>query len=270
MTTEIFNEIRATIAQLSEQLDSLERRLAELEADAEVAAQAEEPEVAEEPEMPEPEMPEPELAEVPEIPAEPVVEDVPEGKVVEIESISMDEAMPVLEDLQPEPEDDMPILEQEALSVEMIDIPMEDIPDMPVELQAPEVPVEAEVPAAPQPEAPVVEDMPELTMEEEQESLHRTTVKDRFEAAENYRWLTDIPGGHVNNIISAISLNDRVLLIGQLFKEDPMLFNTTLSALNGMANIEQVLEYVGEKFPEWDLGSSVVYRLMMAVRRKFN
>lgn len=216
MTSEIFNEIRTTIAQLSQQLDSLERRLAELEA--------------------------------------------PEVKTVEIESISMDGDMPSLEDLpvEAEPEEDMPILEQEAISVEMIDIPMDDIPEQPVEQAAPEAP------------APVIEDMPELTMEEEQESLHRTTVKDRFEAAENYRWLKDIPGGHVNNIISAISLNDRVLLIGQLFKEDPMLFNTTLSALNGMETFDQALDYVSANFPDWNLGSDVVYRLMMAVRRKLS
>ena len=86
--------------------------------------------------------------------------------------------------------------------------------------------------------------------------------------AEKQAWRTDRPGSEVKNVISAISLNDRVLLINVLFKEDPILFQNTINAFNGMSNLEEAITYVHVNFPEWDMNSEPVYRLMMAVRRK--
>ena len=86
--------------------------------------------------------------------------------------------------------------------------------------------------------------------------------------ADNQAWRTDRPGLQVKNIISAISLNDRVLLINVLFKEDPLLFQNTISAFNAMTTLDEAVSYIQINFPEWDLNSEPVYRLMMAVRRK--
>ena len=84
----------------------------------------------------------------------------------------------------------------------------------------------------------------------------------------DYQWAKDIPGGLVSNIISGISLNDRVLLINTLFKEDPILFQQTIAAFNAMASLSEAVEHVRSHFPDWNLSSDIVYRLMMAVRRK--
>jgi len=86
--------------------------------------------------------------------------------------------------------------------------------------------------------------------------------------AEKQAWRTDRPGSQVKNVISAISLNDRVLLINVLFREDPILFQSTISAFNGMTNLDEAISYIQTNFPDWDLNSDPVYRLMMAVRRK--
>ena len=86
--------------------------------------------------------------------------------------------------------------------------------------------------------------------------------------AEKQAWRTDRPGSQVKNVISAISLNDRVLLINVLFREDPILFQSTSSAFNGMTNLDEAISYIQTNFPDWDLNSEPVYRLMMAVRRK--
>ena len=86
--------------------------------------------------------------------------------------------------------------------------------------------------------------------------------------AEKQAWRTDRPGSQVKNVISAISLNDRVLLINVLFREDPLLFQNTISAFNGMTTLDEALTYIQTNFPDWDLNSEPVYRLMMAVRRK--
>ena len=86
--------------------------------------------------------------------------------------------------------------------------------------------------------------------------------------AEKQAWRTDRPGSQVKNVISAISLNDRVLLINVLFREDPIVFQSTISAFNGMTNLDEAISYIQTNFPDWDLNSEPVYRLMMAVRRK--
>ena len=88
--------------------------------------------------------------------------------------------------------------------------------------------------------------------------------------AEQQAWRTDRASSPVKNVISAISLNDRVLLINILFKEDPLLFQDTIAAFNSMSGFEEAVTYVKQHFPEWDLNSDPVYRLMMAVRRKFS
>ena len=88
--------------------------------------------------------------------------------------------------------------------------------------------------------------------------------------AEKQAWRTDRPGSQVKNVISAISLNDRVLLINVLFREDPILFQNTISAFNGMSSLDEAISYIQTNFPDWDMNSEPVYRLMMAVRRKLN
>jgi hypothetical protein len=93
-----------------------------------------------------------------------------------------------------------------------------------------------------------------------------TAVMDVMEHKE--AWRTDRPGYPVKNIISAISLNDRLLLINALFKEDPVLFQDTIAKFNGMASLQEAIEYIEANFNDWNLNSEPVYRLMMAVRRK--
>ncbi|MBQ6287100.1 MAG: hypothetical protein IJK73_05525 [Bacteroidales bacterium] len=88
--------------------------------------------------------------------------------------------------------------------------------------------------------------------------------------AEKQAWRTDRPGMPVKNIISAISLNDRVLLINVLFNEDPMEFQGAIAKFNAMSSFNEALDYIGEHYPSWDLSSEPVYRLMMAIRRKLS
>lgn len=86
--------------------------------------------------------------------------------------------------------------------------------------------------------------------------------------AEKESWRTDMPGSDVNDIRSAISLNDRILFINTLFHEDPIAFKDTLGALNAMPSFEDGIRFLKDRHPEWNTESEVVYRFMMAVRRK--
>jgi len=88
------------------------------------------------------------------------------------------------------------------------------------------------------------------------------------ESTDRYAWRKDMPGAQVRDIRSAIALNDRVLFINTLFQQDAVRFQNTLNALNMLESLPEAEDYLQRNFPQWNLDSEVVYRFMMAVRRK--
>ena len=86
----------------------------------------------------------------------------------------------------------------------------------------------------------------------------------------NLPWRTDKPGLPVKNIRSGISLLDRALFIGTLFKEDFALYDKTIADLNAMSSLDQAVDYIREHFPSWNLKSDVVYNFMMSIRKKLS
>lgn len=96
-------------------------------------------------------------------------------------------------------------------------------------------------------------------------SVHKAVIDSR---PDKPRWYTDIPGPEVKDVRSAISLNDRVLFICSLFRDDSMLFQDVVNRINSFPTLEKAVEYLSETFPEWDIYSDNVHRFMMAVRRK--
>jgi hypothetical protein len=121
---------------------------------------------------------------------------------------------------------------------------------------------------------PEVDDDDDLPLFAEPESIFeaaqkspkaRKAVLDVME--DKQAWRTDIPGAPVKDILSAISLNDRVQFINVLFNGDPGLFQQARAQINAMETLDQAEEYVTSTY-NWDMGSQVVYHFMMAVRRK--
>ena len=147
-----------------------------------------------------------------------------------------------------------PVPEPEPDPLEVAE-PEPEIEDMPVELESPEVEAPAEEATA-EPET--------IDLSIDMQAIGAKPQPD----AKNFQWMIDIPGSPVSNVISAISLNDRVLFINTLFGEDPGLFQQTINAFNSMESVSEAVSYVMANFPDWNLCSEVVYRLMMAVRRK--
>lgn len=86
--------------------------------------------------------------------------------------------------------------------------------------------------------------------------------------SQQFAWRVDVPGSPVANIISAIALNDRVLFINTLFGQDPELFQVALSRFNSMNSLEEALDYIEQTYPKWNMSSQIMYKFMMAVRRK--
>ena len=177
---------------------------------------------------------------------EPVAEDMPEP-VIEVEPEV--EIKPVV-DIEPEPEVEVePVAELEP--VEEI-VPLPDVfPEPEAEDDDDDLPLFAE---------------PESIFEAAQKSPKaRKAVLDVME--DKQAWRTDIPGAPVKDILSAISLNDRVQFINVLFNGDPSLFQQARAQINAMDTLDQAVEYITSTY-NWDMGSQVVYRFMMAVRRK--
>lgn len=241
---QILSEIKSMMASIRVQLERLDAKMAELqqvvdpeEFEAEsIDLEIDEPLVAEqvvEEMVQEQEIPLAEEVEAAEEPAEEPVEEVVEAEA-EVEDL---------------PEEDLPV--EEA--------PVDDLPFFDEE----QAPVEEPVLIAE--EAPVAEPAP-VTVAEKAESVAKPTVNDAMAAQQ--AWRKDMPGSQVRDIRSAISLNDRIIFINYLFKEDPMAFQESLTKINQMESLDQVVEYVCTDFPEWDLNSEIVYRFMMAVRRK--
>ena len=85
---------------------------------------------------------------------------------------------------------------------------------------------------------------------------------------ERLPWRLDKPGMSVKNLRSGISLYDRALFIGTLFKEDYALYDKTIGDLNALSTLDEAVDYLLERFPDWNLKSDIVYNFMMAIRKK--
>lgn len=183
--------------------------------------------------------------------------------------------------------DDIPEAESEAepeAEQEPEDLP-EAVPGQEIQAE-PETEAEPEQVAGTEPE-PKPEDLPEEDgfslfggMAEEEEpkarktkaqSEHRQYSGHKVIADQKYgneAWRKDMPGPEVKDVRSAISLNDRVMFISTLFRDDSMLFQDVINKINALTTLEKAVQYLKENFPEWDMDSELVYRFMMSVRRK--
>ena len=127
--------------------------------------------------------------------------------------------------------------------------------------------MEIGVPDLPAPEAepvqePVVEPVPEPEPEPQPAPAVPRPETDRLP------WRLDKPGISVKNLRSGISLYDRAMFIGTLFKEDYALYDKTISELNALSTLDEAVDYLLERFPDWNLKSDIVYNFMMAIRKK--
>ena len=264
-----------TISLLLEKIDTIKSELSALEYEVKALFAAEEVASAEEQaDVPVPEPVEKTAEEPAEEPTDVPVPELVEGLVEEPAEEPAEEPVPEpVEGPEPveEPIEDTPL----DITISDIEMPVPPVIEPADEPSGDELPAEEEAIAA-----DIIDDIPDVTPAPEPVEMPevRKAILDTAKAdtavmdvmAEKQAWRTDRPGMPVKNIISGISLNDRVLLINVLFREDPMLFQDTIAKLNAMGSLNEALDYISGNFPEWDLNSEPVYRLMMAVRRKLN
>lgn len=213
---------------------------------------------------------------------ESVPDDIPEAES-EAEPEAEPETEPETEDL-PESEPEVEQEPAQKAEQEPEDLP-EAVPGKEIQAE-PETEAEPEQVAGTEPELKP-EDLPEEDgfslfggMAEEEEpkarktkapSEHRQYSGHKVIADQKYgneAWRKDMPGPEVKDVRSAISLNDRVMFISTLFRDDSMLFQDVINKINALTTLEKAVQYLKENFPEWDMDSELVYRFMMSVRRK--
>ena len=131
----------------------------------------------------------------------------------------------------------------------------------------PEPVIEPEPIAMPEPE-PVPEPVQAPEPAPEPKPLPKPTPTVPRPETDRLPWRLDKPGISVKNLRSGISLYDRALFIGTLFKEDYALYDKTISELNALSTLDEAVDYLLERFPDWNLKSDIVYNFMMAVRKK--
>lgn len=271
----ILAEIKSLMSSVRSQLELLDAKMAELQQIVEPDAidvvpidldinidEPFAPEIAAEPELveqqipmgvdddlPFDDLPEPEhTSPEPAVEVTPVEEPVSEQEISEQEETVVPESVTV---------DKEPVVEQ--ISVEAESVISEVATD--VAVSAATEPTEADD------EEPLLMSEPEpVKMAEVLKAEAPKAVIDVM--TDKYAWRTDMPGTAVKDIRSAISLNDRIIFINYLFDEDPMLFQDALTRINQMTSLDEVVEYAVNEHPEWDLSSEVIYRFMMAVRRR--
>ena len=187
--------------------------------------------------------------------------------------IDLSDPEPVELDFDEELDGDLPEEAPAKAPVEIAEeAPAEIAEEVPAEAPA-EVPVKiaeeapAEVPAEPEVELDLFGE-PVLRVNEKLGAGRSRSVGEKMEQKE--AWRTAMPGAAVKDVRSAISLNDRVLFIRELFGGDAGLFQKAVDDINAMGSLDEMVAYVNERHPGWDLDSDTVYRLMMAVRRKLS
>lgn len=179
--------------------------------------------------------------------------------------IDLSDPEPVELDFDEELDGDLP---EEAPAEAPVEIAEEAPAEAPAEI-ADEVPAEIaeEAPAEPEVELDLFGE-PVLRVNEKLGAGRSRSVGEKMEQKE--AWRTAMPGAAVKDVRSAISLNDRVLFIRELFGGDAGLFQKAVDDINAMGSLDEMVAYVNERHPGWDLDSDTVYRLMMAVRRKLS
>ena len=163
---------------------------------------------------------------------------------------------------------DLPEIQDDDLPFD--DVPVEDAADGPVQVdieQPAEEVVEETAAEEEDDDLPGVFDEPApVTIATKAEVTAKPTINDVM--ASEHAWRKDMPGTPVRDIRSAISLNDRVIFINLLFNEDAQAFVNALTRINSMETLDEAVDFISSEFPSWDLNSDLVYRFMMAVRRK--
>ncbi|MDD4656370.1 MAG: hypothetical protein PHR40_03450 [Bacteroidales bacterium] len=86
----------------------------------------------------------------------------------------------------------------------------------------------------------------------------------------NSDWMEDMPGQPVDDLRMAVTLNDKLFFIRELFNGDEGQYRLSMEKLNNFKSFSEALQYTRAAFEEWDQESEAVYRFYMILRRRYD
>lgn len=250
------------------------------------------------PEVPVVSEPAPEVEDLPE-------EDVPTAEEEEIvadeEIVAEEEAASEVEDL-PEVQEEQEEMqaEEQAEAAEAVADDVAEAAEEPVR-EAVEVAVDAEdlpVAEGPAEADPIVPTEPDFEMEQEpelpfganvlmeegdlfagvvelstevepiSEQEQQLSILEAAARRSQPAWKVDLAGPEVSDVRKALSLNDRIVLIRELFDNSGDALAAALDAANQATSLDEFVAKMRREHPQWDEQSPLVYRYYMIVRRK--
>lgn len=111
----------------------------------------------------------------------------------------------------------------------------------------------------------IVEKENALEEEKEEENV-QTVLADA--AKESFTRNDSITNKKIDDIKQAISLGDRFLFQRELFNNNGELMMKTIAYLNGIATMDEALQYINKKF-DWDFENPTVERFIQILNRRY-
>jgi len=129
-------------------------------------------------------------------------------------------------------------------------------------------------PAGPVPvrhELPSVPKKPARSQEIDLFAAEETTFSIKLKDAREKTFSPKIPSERIQNLKSAISINEKFILINELFDGNLREYNETIETLNGFKTLEQAADFLDlmRKKNFWDTGSNAFKKLKELVERRF-
>lgn len=81
-------------------------------------------------------------------------------------------------------------------------------------------------------------------------------------------WQTDLAGMPVEQVRKGLSLNDRIVLMRELFDGNPASMDLALDLADRAGTLDEFVAQMRSLHPDWDEASDSVYRFYMLARRK--
>ncbi|MCX6279363.1 MAG: hypothetical protein NT004_14895 [Bacteroidetes bacterium] len=107
----------------------------------------------------------------------------------------------------------------------------------------------------------------EIDLFAQEDQLHNMKLQDARERA----FIPKIHSSKIENLKSAISINEKFMFINDLFEGNLREYNETIEALNGFISLDQAADYLNlmKQKNLWNTGSTAFLKLKELVERRF-
>ena len=185
-------------------------------------------------------------------------------------SAALESQIPVTESALPNNNTDIDDTHEVETPTETPKEPQETEPEEPAEEECEIAPAEEETPAEEEEEAPVVIDFaqeePQVVVLGDVLGGEQTTVADAIAVSAGPDVATVVAAGEVS-LMKAVSLNDKMLLVRELFGGDSRLYEQSMEVLDSYESLDEAMLFIYDNF-DWNPNSEGAKLLVDLLMRK--